>query len=177
MFTTLELLVQNKRNEKGGGSNAVPKDSVEQAVVDIITDNQNNGKATGLGEIGSRLNSKFTDFDVRNYGYTKLLTFIRDKCSKLELSKENSSYYVCVRELDNMTEMQKAVTALIEKSGGSIDNLSVIYDHLKKKYPSFDLKDYGYSRFSSFLRSMENIMVRGNAVTLRTASRTKTKKS
>ena len=72
---------------------------------------------------------------------------------------------------------REAVTALIEKNGGSIDNLSVIYDHLKKKYPSFDLKDYGYSRFSSFLRSMENIMVRGNAVTIRTASRTKSKKS
>ncbi len=150
---------------------------IEEAIISIINDNENKGKPTYMGEIGSRLNSKFTDFDVRNYGYTKLLTFIHDKCSKLELSKENSSYYVCVRELDNMTEMQKAVTALIEKNGGSIDNLSVIYDHLKKKYPSFDLKDYGYSRFSSFLRSMENIMVRGNAVTIRTASRTKSKKS
>ena len=49
VFTTLELLVQNKRNEKGGGSNAVPKDSVEQAVVDIITDNQNNGNGARRG--------------------------------------------------------------------------------------------------------------------------------
>lgn len=99
-----------------------------------------------MGEIGSRLNSKFTDFDVRNYGYTKLLTFIQDKCAKLELVKENSSYYVKVREINNVSEMQKEVTDLIEKSGGSVDNLSVIYDCLKKKHPDFDLKDYGYSR-------------------------------
>lgn len=129
-----------------------------------------------MGEIGSRLNSKFTDFDVRNYGYTKLLTFIQDKCAKLELVKENSSYYVKVREINNVSEMQKEVTDLIEKSGGSVDNLSVIYDCLKKKHPDFDLKDYGYSRLSSFLRSMGNISVRGNAVTLKDAAKQKTRK-
>ena len=138
--------------------------------------NENKGKLTYMGEIGSRLNSKFTDFDVRNYGYTKLLTFIQDKCAKLELVKENSSYYVKVREINNVSEMQKEVTDLIEKSGGSVDNLSVIYDCLKKKHPDFDLKDYGYSRLSSFLRSMGNISVRGNAVTLKDAAKQKTRK-
>mgnify|MGYP000494333419 CR=1 FL=1 len=103
-----------------------------------------------MGEIGSRLNSKFTDFDVRNYGYTKLLTFIQDKCAKLELVKENSSYYVKVREINNVSEMQKEVTDLIEKSGGSVDNLSVIYDCLKKKHPDFDLKDYATAACPAF---------------------------
>ena len=56
---------------------------------------------------------------------------------------------------------------MIEKNGGMIDNLSVIYDKLKKKYPDFDLKDYGYSRISSFLRSMPEISVKENAVTLK----------
>ena len=74
------------------------------------------------------------------------------------------------------SEMQKEVTDLIEKSGGSVDNLSVIYDCLKKKHPDFDLKDYGYSRLSSFLRSMGNISVRGNAVTLKDAAKQKTRK-
>lgn len=145
---------------------------IEEAIISIVNDNENKGKPTYMGEIGSRLNSKFTDFDVRNYGYTKLLTFIRDKCSKLEISKENSSYYVNVRELDNVAEMQKEITAMIQKNGGTIDNLSVIFDQLKKKHPSFDLKDYGYSRLSSFLRSMEDITVRGNAVSIKTAAKT-----
>lgn len=154
-----------------------PLSEIEEAIINIVNDNENKGKPTYMGEIGSRLNSKFTDFDVRNYGYTKLLTFIRDKCSKLELSKENSSYYVNVRELDNETDMQKEITAMIEKNGGTIDNLSVIYDALKKKHPSFDLKDYGYSRLSSFLRSMDGVTVKGNAVSLKSpAAKTKRKK-
>ena len=92
-------------------ANAVtPIADIEEAIISVINDNENKGKLTYMGEIGSRLNSKFTDFDVRNYGYTKLLTFIQDKCAKLELVKENSSYYVKVREINNVSEMQKEVT-------------------------------------------------------------------
>ena len=139
---------------------------IEEAIISIVNDNENKGKTTYMGEIGSRLSSKFTDFDVRNYGYTKLLTFLKDKCSKLDILKDNTSYTVNVRELNNVTDVQKEIAALIQKNGGTIDNLSVLYEQLKKKYPSFDLKDYGYSRFSSFLRSIDNIVVRGNAVSV-----------
>lgn len=161
----------------GSKSNTVTSISeIEDAIIAIVNENENNGKPTYMGEIGSRLNSRFTDFDVRNYGYTKLLTFIRDKCPKLEISKENSSYNVSVLEA-NAVVLHDKIIKMIEKNGGTIDNLSVIYDYLKKKYPDFDLKDYGYSRISSFLRSMPEIVVKGNAVSLKNAdAKAKTKK-
>ena len=66
IFTTLELLVgeggkASRRGHRGQTASAVGQGSgpsieqVERAVADIVTDNQNNGKATGLGEVGSRL--------------------------------------------------------------------------------------------------------------------------
>ena len=55
VFTTLELLVDQKRGKAGGADAAISREEVEQAVVDIITENQNNDKTTGLGEVGSRL--------------------------------------------------------------------------------------------------------------------------
>ena len=97
VFTTLELLVQNKRERSGSGSgnggSAVPKDAVEQAVVDIITDNQNNGKATGLGEIGSRLQKRYPDFDVRSYG-TNLLSKLLEEFTRVTITKDHSSVTV-----------------------------------------------------------------------------------
>ena len=103
VFTTLELLVQNKRNEKGGSGNAVPKDSVEQAVVDIITDNQNNGKATGLGEIGSRLQKRYPDFDVRSYG-TNLLSKLLEEFTRVRITKDHSSVTVELAEGEERPE-------------------------------------------------------------------------
>ncbi len=115
VFTTLELLVQNKRNEKGGGGNAVPKDSVEQAVVDIITDNQNNGKATGLGEIGSRLQKRYPDFDVRSYG-TNLLSKLLEEFTRVRITKDHSSVTVELAEGEERAEKaEKPEVGKVEK--------------------------------------------------------------
>ena len=52
IFTTLELLIGEARRDKANGSSSsLTIEEVERAVVDIITDNQNNGKSTGLGEV------------------------------------------------------------------------------------------------------------------------------
>ena len=114
VFTTLELLVQNKRNEKGGGSNAVPKDSVEQAVVDIITDNQNNGKSTGLGEVGSRLLKRYPDFDVRSFG-TNLLSKLLGEFKSVTIRKDGSNVRV---ELAEGAEHERAAAERPSDSEG-----------------------------------------------------------
>ena len=92
IFTVLELLVKDERREKANGP-TMSKAEVEQAVVDIIIDNQNNGKATGLGEIGSRLQKRYPDFDVRNYG-TNLLSKLLGEFTRVKITKDHSSVAV-----------------------------------------------------------------------------------
>ena len=83
IFTVLELLLEDntmEKDEKSGShqqqdkgqkkETAPTKDQIEEAVVKIITENQNNDKETGLGEVGSRLVKLYPDFDVRRYGYS-----------------------------------------------------------------------------------------------------------
>ena len=103
IFTVLELLVKAERGEKGNGP-VMSKAEVEQAVVDIIIDNQNNGKATGLGEIGSRMQKRFPDFDVRNYG-TNLLSKLLSEFTRVKITKDHSSVAV---ELVDGGEAEKA---------------------------------------------------------------------
>lgn len=106
VFTTLELLLDDaKGNRKGKDAGSGPSiEEVEQAVVRIITDNQNNGKATGLGEVGSRLLKRFPDFDVRSYG-TNLLSKLLSKFSRVTVTKHGSDVSV---ELADDKEPAKA---------------------------------------------------------------------
>ena len=54
-----------------------------------------------------------------------------------------------------------------KKNGGSLENLSAITLELKDKHSGFNIKDYGYSRMSSFLRSIRCLTVNGNTVRLK----------
>lgn len=115
IFTTLELLVVSDAPSKAGtpkkgGQNQVlsageastdaeviSKEEIEQVVVTIVTDNQNKGKSTGLGEVGSRLVKRYPDFDVRNYG-TKLLSKLLAEFSKVQVVKQGNSMVVVLKE-------------------------------------------------------------------------------
>ena len=77
IFTTLELLLEDSTAEKeekapvvsaveqtahkSGETDVVSREQVEEAVIKIITENQNNDKETGLGEVGSRLVKLYPD--------------------------------------------------------------------------------------------------------------------
>ena len=97
VFTTLELLIDQKRGKGNGNDPSLSKDEVEQAVVDIITENQNNDKSTGLGEVGSRLLKRYPDFDVRSYG-TNLLSKLLEEFTRVKITKSHSSVKVELAE-------------------------------------------------------------------------------
>ena len=109
IFTTLELLVgedgkqSGRRGHRGqaagaGQGSGPAVEQVERAVVDIVTDNQNNGKATGLGEVGSRLLKRYTDFDVPTYG-TNQLTKLLGEFASVQVIKDGSSVMVELTEV------------------------------------------------------------------------------
>ncbi len=183
-FIHLNLVAEQnmiERNAKTGGNNLVQEDEiseeqnvtpiseVRQAILTLI--NENGGKRVDLAQIGSRLNDKFTDFDVRNYEYTKLSTMIsQELAADLSIRKMNNQHYVERRSTLNKDELEQEICHIIEKNGGMVENLAYLNDELHKKYRQLDFKQFGYNRISSFLRSLESVTVHENEVTLKEKS-------
>ena len=117
IFTTLELLVgegsgrgrRGHRSQAGAGEGP-SIEQVESAVVDIVTDNQNNGKATGLGEVGSRLLKRYPDFDVRSYG-TNQLTKLLGEFSSVQVIKSGNSVMVELSDANGSAPVAADVAA------------------------------------------------------------------
>lgn len=145
----------------------IPVKKIEEAIIAFINDNENKGKTTHMGEIGSKLNSKYPDFDVRNYGYTKLAVFLEDTCTRLKVIKKDNFYVVELNEQIDKKVIIDEIVSCIQKNNGEVNNLSILQKELVNKHKKFDVKDYGYSRFSSFLRSIDVIVVNGNSVKLK----------
>ena len=59
------------------------------------------------------------------------------------------------------------ITRILQRNKGHVDNLSIIHDELKKTFPSFDVKQYGFSRISSFIRSFGTFRIKDNMIQLR----------
>jgi len=72
---------KTKQSADGGrdrNGNIPSKKKVEARIREIIKENDDKSKPTDLGQIGSKLNNTFKNFDVRYYGQKYLSDFIGD---------------------------------------------------------------------------------------------------
>ncbi|RAZ94760.1 hypothetical protein DK853_33505, partial [Klebsiella oxytoca] len=74
--------------------------------------------------------------------------------------------YLKEQEKVSQTSLETEIKEMIRENGGTIDNLSIINDEIGKRHPNFELKSYGYSRISSFLRRIRGLEVNNNSVLL-----------
>lgn len=157
-----ESITASGRKEK---KSITPMKEIENAINDILI--ENNGETVGLGQMGSQLSKLFSDFDVRNYGYAKLSTFVKDGLKNVELVTDGKGLAVAKKNFRNKKTIEAEIIKLLKENGGKVNNLSVIHEHLKKVYPNFNIKDYGYGKISTFIKSIDSVKINGNIVTLK----------
>lgn len=138
---------------------------LEKSILTML--NESSKGTLDLGVVGNRLSERYPDFDVRNYGYSKLSVFMNEEMPGFTITREGKHNYVGKNGQIEREEIKNEVIEMIKKNKGMIDNLSIINDKLKLSHKGFDFHDYGYSRISSFLRSIDGLVVEGNQVKMK----------
>ena len=174
-FKILDSLVTedlNRVSSKGGYTDAGIADEsnitsirdIKKTVYNIIDENDDKDKKTHMGEIGSRLVNKYPDFDVRNYGYSKLSTFLSEEFDDLDIDKGRQKFVSIKNHMDPKSEVKGKIIKLITQSSDTMYNMGKLNTDLKSIIPGFSIKKYGYSKFSSFLKSFGCFSVVGDKV-------------
>lgn len=175
IFTVLELLLEDSTLEKPEKSTvqamnsasgkesrkempgAVSKSQIEEAVVKIITENQNDDRETGLGEVGSRLVKLYPDFDVRRYGYSLLSKFL-ETFPKLNLIQDGTKVSVTLYEDKSQKErIEEYILCQLKSAGEQGVCLGTLGNKIRNKFGNFKVRDYGYSQFQQYIKSFEHV--------------------
>ena len=155
VFTSLEILLEQDTDK---AKENISQKTIEEAIVEIITENENNGRKTGLGELGSSVLKKYSDFDVRNYGYSSLSKFIEEMEDTFILYKKENTILVKLRD-DNLKreQLEAYIRECVGKSNGEGVDLAAMGQKLHKKYPDFKVKEYGYSTLQKFVSHISGL--------------------
>lgn len=179
IFTELELLLEdseqgntvhnvdgdskNIRRSNTSASNSsapVSKGQIEEAVAKIITENKNDDKETGLGEVGSRLVKLYPDFDVRRYGYSLLSKFL-ETLPRLKLNQVGTQVTVMFNEDKSKKErVEEYILGEIRAAGAQGVTLGALGNKIRSEFGDFKVRDYGYSQFKQYIQSFENVKVK-----------------
>lgn len=162
-FKYLEILA-DEEIQGAGETEKLEMKTLETAIVRIITENANLRDEINIGELGSRLLNRYPDFDVRNYGYSKFSQFLKE-FDGLSFRQEGSS--ILVSQKTSMTDLERiesALEAIVRSNGSKGYNLGELKKQLCLKIPGFDVKSYGYSKFSKFVENLPSFKIKNNTV-------------
>lgn len=141
--------------------------TIENAIVKMITDNNADGKETGLGEIGSRLVKIFPDFDIRNYHYSKLSEYLADLPS-LNVTQKDHNVSVSLK-ITSDEKVEQEIHRIFAEHHTTDLNLGMLKEELQEAIPNLDatIRRSGVTRFSVYLnRNIHSVEVNGRHVTL-----------
>ena len=161
-FTILENLLQEQNSgttDEDLAHEGLSREKIEDEIIKIVLENQDSNKATGLGEVGSRLVSLYPDFDVRSYGYNMLSKFL-EQFSRIQLVKHGHIINVALRENAGQKDVIDAyVLNLVRSAGKDGMELSMIGNKVYEKNKDFKIRDYGYAQFNKYVKSLDKICV------------------
>ncbi len=158
MFKYLEVLAADDDQSD------ISREDVEDSILKIIMDNEASDRETTVGELGNKLSNRHADFDVRNYGYSKLSKFL-ESINGLSLTQHGNSITVTRKESEvSKDQIVKLVKDTLKKAAGNTMSLPELKQKIEKKYPGFKISDYQYSRFSQFVKDMDGLSVKNNTV-------------
>ena len=145
-------------------SNVTNLKEIKKLIYDIIDNNDDANKKTHMGEIGSRLVNKYPDFDVRNYGYSKLTTFLQE-LEEFQVVMNGRQSYVEIKEHSySMADIRKEILEIFTCNNTNKLNIGLVNKELKRRICRFDIKKMGYSKVGKLLNSFSDFYLDGNFV-------------
>ena len=170
VFKYLEVLRADAEAEAAeektdSGENMTDIDTILKAMVNIISENGDEEKGISIGELGNHLLKRYPDFDVRNYGYTKLSKFL-SAFDGLSLTRHNNVIFASLRQSHlDADAVRAAIVTYVrdwEKSKHTKLNLGQLNQWLMEKYPQFNVKNYGYTTFIKFVSDIRGVSVKSS---------------
>ncbi|MCR5790597.1 MAG: NYN domain-containing protein [Lachnospiraceae bacterium] len=160
-FKYLEMLAAEEVQE-----NNVSREEIEETVFKVINDNDANDRDTTVGELGNKISNRYADFDVRNYGYSKLSKFLESFKSLRLVPSGNDILVYRIESGVRKEDIESIVKQFLNSVPSRTMMLPELKQKLEKKVPSFNIADYKYSKFAQFIKDMDGVVVFNNMVRL-----------
>lgn len=161
-FKYLDVLYVNDALMEQQSSDSASLKLIEESVIKIITEYGDEYGGINIGELGSRLVKRHPDFDVRNFGYTKLSSFL-NHLKSVSLKRTDTTMIVNLHVANQeQSGIESAIVKMVRESKNNEMNLGQLNQMINESYPNFDVRTYGYTKFFKFINDIAQLKVKSS---------------
>lgn len=152
-YTYLEVI-------NGGGCTAeIPSvDEIAGRIYSVSSYYNGMGEDVKLEQVYKSLIRRYPDFDVRNYGYTHLFTFVKKNVSGVQVVNDDCGGS-CIKIVDDRKNIDDFAYEYVAGRGYTIDDMAELIDALREKFPGFAMENYGYHTDYGFILSFSRFQI------------------
>ncbi|MDO4772178.1 MAG: NYN domain-containing protein [Bacillota bacterium] len=158
-FKYLDILYEND-NQVAQSEVDINIGDIEESIKKIIAEYGDEYGGINIGELGSRLVKRHPDFDVRNFGYTKLSSML-ERLKSISLKRTDSAIMVNLNQAKlDQNSIQQAIVEFVKNSKEQEMNLAQLSQKTSEMFPNFDCRTYGYTKFFKFINDISELKVK-----------------
>lgn len=116
------------------------------------------GMNIGMEQVYQSLIRRYPDFDVRNYGYTHLSTFVEKNVTGVEVVSDDSGE-THIRIIDDRKCIDDFAYEYVAERGYTLDDMSELLTALQEEFPGFSMENYGYHTDYGFILSFSRFQI------------------
>jgi len=162
--------IEDDADDSGADSVVTSKKKIAKAVEDYIRSESGEVYTSALKNF---LKNKYPGFDERNYGYSRFSKFLND-FDNIETYERDTKVRVKGTRVDS-SEIFNYIDSLRLVSKNKSINIGLLKTNIVKKYPHFNVKDFGYSTMKKFLQSIMGVTIDGDNAILHKKEKNKEK--
>ena len=156
-----EVVAEELEENELDDNEVVDKEDILEAILRLFNDMEDAKKGYNIGELGQKLTKKYSDFDVRNYGYSRLSAFLKS----FDCFETKEAYVYLLSQQKNrvpkLSEIESVIVDALQKDFSSEGmNILTMKRILEERYPGFDIANYGYSKLSTFFKDFDSVQTK-----------------
>lgn len=158
-YKFLDKIIEEENDETEtliGESAITSLEDIKKSINLMLQHAENKGEHLNLGSTKSQLKIEFPDFDERNYGYSMFRKLIEEEF-KFEVKVNKSTAFIVRKETETKDNIEEQVKNYIKESARKNTDLGKLGRELQEKYPTFKIKELGYSKLSKYIQSIPEV--------------------
>ncbi len=134
---------------------------VAECIYSIVSYYKGIGIDADMEHVHTDLVRKYPDFDVRNYGYTHLATFIKNNVPGVCAAGDGMGN-IHIQVVDDRDELDAFAYEYMTARDYKIEDMSELLAALKERFPGFVIENYGYHTEYGFVLSFPKFEIWNN---------------
>ena len=159
-FRYLDVLSGEADSDVSASDNSItPLRDIEQEILSMLSQRETGAKVL-ISVVKDNLQRKYSDFDERNYGFSKFSSFLKSfDAFSVVSDSERYSLYICQAYSAQRAEIEAYVKEMLRNRGGKM-NIGEVNTKLLERYRDFSVKALGYKQIKPFLADIDGVKIK-----------------